>query len=398
MTLAGRHVVLGVSGGVACYKACTVARRLTEMGADVDVVLTAAAQRFVGAVTFAALTHRPVQTSLWERDAALAHVRLAQDTDLIVVAPATANLLARAAQGIADDFLSALLLAATAKVLVAPAMNDQMFAHPATHQNLDQLRERGWQIVGPAVGPLAEGVTDRPGRMTEPEEIVSWVERALRSPESPLAGKRVLVTAGATREELDPVRVVTNRSSGRMGYALAAAAFARGGSVTLISGPTALIPPPGVATVWVETTADLCEAVGERIVDTDLLLMAAAPSDFRSDQPAEQKRPRANGPIDIRLSPTDDILMATRDRRKSESVAVGFALETGANGLERARAKLDRKGLDLIVLNLADEPGAGFEVETNKVTVVSSTDARDLPLLSKQEVAEEILNAAEPLL
>jgi phosphopantothenoylcysteine decarboxylase/phosphopantothenate--cysteine ligase len=261
VTLSGRRVVLGVSGGIAAYKACTLARRLTEAGAAVDVVLTASATEFVRPVTFEALTKRPVLTSLWERGRALAHIDLARDPDLIVVAPATANLLARCAHGMADDLLTAALLAARAPVLVAPGMNDDMYAHRATQENLATLRGRGWTVVGPAVGPLAEGPSDRPGRMVEPEEILAYVERLLRAPDSRLAGKRVVVTAGPTREPLDPVRVITNPASGRMGFRVAEAAFARGADVVLITGPTTLEPPSGVEVERVTTTADLLAAV-----------------------------------------------------------------------------------------------------------------------------------------
>jgi len=218
MPFAGRHVVLGVSGGIACYKSCTLARRLTEAGAAVDVVLTAAAAEFVRPVTFEALTGRPVLTSLWERDRALAHIGLAREPDLVIVAPATANVLARAAMGLADDVLTALLLARTGPVLAAPAMNDAMYAHPATRANLKGLVARGWHLVGPDTGPLAEGPSDRPGRMSEPEAILAAAERLLEQ-RAPWQGKNVVVTAGPTREHLDPVRVVTNPSSGRMGYA-----------------------------------------------------------------------------------------------------------------------------------------------------------------------------------
>jgi len=394
--LAGRRVVLGVSGGIACYKACTIARRLTEMGAAVDVVLTSAAGRFVGPATFEALTHRPVFTSLWERDTDLAHLELGQSADLIILAPATANLIARAAQGIADDILTAMLLARTAPVLVAPAMNDEMFAHPATEKNLETIRAMGWSVVGPEIGPLAEGASDRPGRMTEPEAIVAAAERKIRASGGALAGKRIVVTAGPTREGLDPVRVFTNRSSGRMGYAVAAAAYGRGADVTLVSGPTTLPIPFGVEVVNVETTADLQEAVATALADADVLVMAAAPADYRPQEEQQDKRPRGDGPVDVRLEPTIDVLETTRSKRKKGSVIVGFALET-SEGVQRARRKLDRKGLDLIVLNMANEAGAGFDVETNIVTLISRTDTVQLPQMSKHEVAERLLDAVELL-
>jgi phosphopantothenoylcysteine decarboxylase/phosphopantothenate--cysteine ligase len=394
VNLSGRRVVLGVSGGIAAYKVCTLARRLTEAGAAVDVVLTAAAAEFIRPLTFEALTKRPVATSLWERGRALAHIDLARDPDLIVVAPATAHLLARAAQGLADDLLTSLLLAATTPVLVVPGMNDEMFAHAATQQNIQTLRERGWNVVGPAIGPLAEGPSDRPGRMVEPEEILAHVERALRAPGSPLSGRNVLVTAGATREHLDPVRVITNPASGRQGYALAEAAFARGAEVTLVSGPSTLPTPTGVELVRVETTEQLLSAVERLLPQADVLVMAVAPADFRPTEPGAAKRPRSEGPLSVKLEPTPDVLERTLAKRRSGCVAVGFALEIG-NGIERARQKLEAKQLDFIVLNRADEPGSGFEQETNRVTLVSPDDARELPMQPKREVAEQVLDEVE---
>ena len=396
MTLAGRRVVLGVSGGIACYKACTIARRLTEMRAAVDVVLTRAAAEFVGPITFEALTHRPVLTSLWQRGAALAHVESGQNADLIILAPATANLIARAAQGIADDVLSALLMARTAPVLIAPAMNDEMFAHTATKQNLQVLRDGGWAIVGPDIGPLAEGASDRPGRMSEPEVIVAEAERMIRGADGKWRGKHVTVTAGPTREAIDPVRVITNRSSGRMGFALAEAAYARGADVTLIAGPTALPLPHGVKAIVVDATSELEEAVRNALPDTDVLIMAAAPADFRPTLRAGSKLPRGEGALEMTLEPTADVLQATRDKRKQGSLSIGFALET-SDGVRHAREKLDRKALDMIVLNMANEPGAGFEVETNAVTIVTASNTTSIPQMPKREVADRLLEAAEEL-
>ena len=394
MRLAGRRVLLGVSGGIASYKACTIARRLTEAGAAVDAVLTAAASEFVRPITFEALTGRPVLASLWERDRALSHIHLARDAELIVLAPATANLLARAAVGIADDLLTAILLATRAPVLMAPAMNDEMYAHPATQANVDALERRGWVRVGPATGALAEGPSDRPGRMAEPEEIVAFAERLLRAPASPLAGRCVVVTAGPTREFLDAVRVVTNPSSGRMGYAIAAAAFARGARVLLLSGPSALPTPWGVERRDVRTTEELHEAVEDALPGTDVLVMAAAPADYRPARRAAGKRARGEGRLTVELEATADILESTAAARRPGGVAVGFALEHG-DGLERARAKLKRKALDLIVLNRADDPEGGFEVETNRVSFVTADGSRDLGVLSKREVAERLLDEIE---
>ena len=394
MAWAGRHVVLGVSGGIACYKSCFLARRLSETGARVDVVLTQGAAEFVRPVTFEALTGRPVLSSIWEPGEALAHIRLGQQADLIIVAPATAHLIARMAQGLADDLLTTLLLAATAPVLVAPAMNDEMYAHPQTRANLGRLRERGVVQVGPETGGLAEGPSERPGRMSEPETILAHAARLLAG-RGPLRGRRVVVTAGPTRESIDPVRVVTNRSSGKMGYRIAEAAWERGAEVTLISGPVALPPPVGITLRKVESTADLEAAVRAELPGADVLVMAAAPADFRPSDPSERKRSRIDGALAIPMEPTADILDATRNDRKPGSVTVGFALETG-DALVKGRAKLERKALDLIVVNDALEPGAGFEHDTNRVALIGRHGPPQiLPLQSKRAVADAILDAVE---
>ena len=391
---AGRHVVLGVSGGIACYKSCLLARRLTEAGARVDVVLTRAAAEFVRPLTFEALTGRPVVRSLWEPGEALAHIRLGHEADLIIVAPATAHLIARAAQGLADDVLTALLLARTAPLLLAPAMNDEMYAHEQTQANLALLRDRGVTVVGPETGALAEGPSDRPGRMSEPATILAHAARMLHR-SGALAGRRVVVTAGPTREALDPVRVVTNRSSGRMGYRLAEAAWERAADVVLISGPTSLEPPAGVTLRRVETTAELETAVRAEIGSADILIMAAAPADYRPSESLASKRPRDGGALTVLLEPTPDILAATRAARKPGAIIVGFALETG-DALAGGRAKLARKELDLIVVNDALESGAGFEVETNRVTILDRDGGEQaLPLMDKRAVADGILDAIE---
>jgi len=400
MPVAGptRHVVLGVSGGIACYKSCTLARRLTEAGVTVDVVLTAAAAEFVRPVTFEALTGRPVLTSLWERGHALAHIDLAKHPDLVILAPATASVLARAAMGMADDLLTTLLLArADRPVLAAPAMNDAMYANPATTANIASLTKRGWHFVGPEIGALAEGPSERPGRMSEPEAIFAAAERLLGHPNSSKwSGKRVVVTAGPTREHLDPVRVITNPSSGRMGYALAEAARERGAQVVLVTGPTELTPPSGLETKRVETTEEMQRTLESLVPSTDALIMSAAPADYRPKSREAKKRPRAAGPLTVELEATPDIL-GSLTRRKG-MVVVGFALETG-NGLANARAKLQNKALDYVILNDATEPGAGFEVTTNRVTILGRNGTQvDLPLLPKRDVADRILDVVEEAL
>jgi phosphopantothenoylcysteine decarboxylase / phosphopantothenate---cysteine ligase len=401
MSLAGRHVLLGVSGGIACYKSCTLARRLTEDGATVDVVMTAGAAEFVRPLTFEALTGRPVLTSLWEPGRALSHIGLAKTPDLVVLAPATAQLLSRAAQGLADDLLTALLLARTGPVLCAPAMNDAMYAHPATQANLATLAGRGWHFVGPDVGPLAEGPSQRPGRMSEPETILAEVGRLLAPATAGglggrWTGRTLVVTAGPTREHLDPVRVITNPSSGRMGVALAEAGRARGADVVLIVGPTELALPAGMKTIRVETTAQMQRAVQDALPGAAALIMAAAPADYRPVEQAKTKRPRANGRLSLQLEATPDILASLR--RPKGCVVVGFALETG-DGLAKATKKLQDKRLDVVVLNDALEPGAGFEIATNKVTILRPGEAPlALPLLPKRDVAERILDVLEQAL
>ena len=390
---AGRRVVLGVSGGIASYKSCILVRRLIEAGAEVEVVLTKGAGEFVGPVTFEALTGRPVLSSLWERGRALAHIQLSQTADLIIVAPATAHLIARAAQGLADDILTTLLLARTAPLLLAPAMNDEMYARSETQANLKKLCSAGVAVVGPEIGALAEGPSERPGRMSEPETIIAHAARLLRG--GNLAGRKVIVTAGPTRESIDPVRVVTNRSSGKMGYRVAEAAWERGADVVLISGPVALQDPIGVVVRRVETTLEMEQAVRAELPKADVLIMAAAPADFRPSSPSDAKRPRVDGALAIPMEPTGDVLDSTRGVRKPGSLMVGFALETG-DALAKGLAKLERKGLDLIVVNDALEPGAGFEKDTNRVALLGRDGTRQiLPLQSKREVAEAILDRVE---
>ncbi len=393
---AGRHVVLGVSGGIACYKSCILARRLVEAGAQVDVVLTEAAAEFVRPLTFEGLTGRPVLSSLWQPGGALSHVRLGQEADMIIVAPATAHLIARVAQGLADDVLTALLLARTVPLLLAPSMNDDMYAHPATQSNLEQLKTNGVVLVGPETGPLAERPSDRPGRMSEPETILAHAARLIRG--GSFNGRRVVVTAGPTREPIDPVRVVSNRSSGKMGYRVAEVAWERGAEVVLISGPTALAPPAGVTLRLIDSTRELEAAVRAELPRADVLVMAAAPADYRPTSPSERKRSRMEGALAIPMEPTEDILGSTRDQRKKGSVMVGFALETG-DALAKGLSKLERKNLDLIVVNDALEPGAGFEKDTNRVALLGRDGSRRiLPLQTKREVAEAILDFVEQAL
>jgi len=385
-------VLLGVTGGIAAYKAVQLARDLTLAGAEVDVVLTAGAQEFVRPLTFEALTGRAAHTSLYPAGDPNLHIRLARDAGLVVVAPATANFMARAAHGMADDLLSAVLLATEAPVLLCPAMNDRMYAHPASAANRGRLRELGYLLAGPAVGPLAWGEGEGPGRMLEPDEILAHAGRALEG-ETPLSGRRVVVTAGPTREAIDPVRYVGNRSSGRMGYEIAAAAWRRGAEVTLITGPSSLPAPVGAAVVRVESAEEMRAAVAEALPSADALVMAAAIADFRPADPAGEKLKKESGGIpEIRLEKTADVLVSTRDLRPPHCVVVGFALET-QDAVGNGRRKLEAKGLDLLVVNDAREPGAGFEVATNRVTFLQPGRGDEpLPLLPKSEVADRILD------
>lgn len=387
-----RHVLLGVTGGIASYKTVSLARLLVQAGATVDVVMTRSAAEFVGAVTFEAITGRPVHTALVAEGHALDHIRLARAADAIVIAPATADFLARAATGRADDLLAATLLATTAPVLLVPAMNDHMWAHPQTVANVAHLRGVGYRVLDPGTGPLAspdEGAG--PGRMREPEEIVAALT-PLIARDAAWAGRHLVVTAGPTREPIDPVRFISNRSSGKMGVAIARAALDRGARVTLIAGPLAVPAPAGATVIDVERTAEMAAAVRAALPDAHALVMAAAPADFRPATVAPQKIKKAGGIAPIALEPTDDILLATRDARPAGLVAVGFALET--ESLEaHAAAKLEAKGLDFIVANDATEAGAGFGTDTNRVTILARGGAREaLPLLSKAAVADAILD------
>lgn len=393
----GSRILLGVTGGIASYKSAWLARLLMKAGAEVDVVMTRAATEFVGAITFEALTGRPVHTGLFDPGRALDHIKLARSATAIVVAPATADFLARAATGQADDLLTAALLAASSPVLLVPAMNDHMWAHPQTRANVEHLRRLGYQVLEPDQGMLAAGEGSGPGRMPEPEFIFAHAGRLLE-PAGALAGRRVLVTAGPTREPIDPVRFISNHSSGKMGVALAAAAWRRGAQVDLVAGPLAVATPPGVAVHPVESTDDMARAVERLLPQSDVLVMAAAPADFRPAQAATSKIKKTDAPPALALAPTTDILKATKSSRRVGAVIVGFALETD-DPLGGGRTKLAGKELDMIVVNDATEEGAGFGVDTNRVTLLLRDGAEErLPLMPKPEVADAILDRVETLI
>ena len=394
----GRRILLGVTGGIASYKTAWLARLLSQAGAEVDTVMTKSAREFIGAVTFEALTGRPVHTELVAEGSALDHIRLAQAAELVVVAPATADFLARAAGGRSDDLLAACLLATKAPVLLVPAMNDMMWAHQQTIANVAHLRSIGYTVLDPDTGPLAspqEGVGA--GRMPEPDTIFAQIGRMLE-PKGVLSGKRVVVTAGPTRESLDPVRFLSNHSSGKMGVAIAAAAWRRGAEVTLIAGPLSITPPLGMRALDVESTSDMANAVRSELSTADVLVMAAAPADFKPTTVADSKIKKNNRPDALAIVNTPDILKTTRDARRPGSVIVGFALETD-DVMAHAAEKLRAKELDLVVVNDAREPGAGFGGDTNRVTLLApNAEPVALPLMSKAEVADAILDRVEALL
>ena len=387
-SLAGRRIVLGVSGGIAAYKAVEVCRRLVDAGAFVSPILTEDATRFIGAVTFSALASEPVRTSLWDEPEPIPHTRLGQSADLIVIAPATARVLGKYTAGISDDLLTATLLATRAPVLVCPAMHTEMWEHPSVQENLATLRRRGVHVLEPAVGRLAGGDVGA-GRLADPGDIVAAVERVLAPKD--LEGVRVLVTAGGTREPIDAVRVLTNRSSGKQGYAIAEEAHARGAAVTLVSTVDRPVSS-GISVVRVATAADMEDAVVPRQGDLDVIVMAAAVADFRPKVASTVKIKKDEGVPEIVLEPTTDILAALGRTKPAGQVLVGFAAETG-DLREHAMGKVRRKNLDLIVANDVSAPGVGFEHDTNSVILLSADGAeQDVPLSDKREVARAVLD------
>ncbi|MFT4111894.1 bifunctional phosphopantothenoylcysteine decarboxylase/phosphopantothenate--cysteine ligase CoaBC [Silvibacterium sp.] len=388
-------VTVGVSGGIAAYKAAEVVRALQQQALDVHVVMTESAQQFVQPVTFAALSGHKVITSLWtlpeipddNLSSAVEHIDVAQSSDALVVAPATANILAKFAHGIADDFLTTLYLATTAPVIVAPAMNVNMWNHPATRANLETLESRGVRIVEPESGYLACGMTGS-GRLAETSRIVDAVLGVLHH-RNDLSGETVLITAGGTREALDPVRFLGNRSSGKMGYALAEAAVRRGARVILVSAPTALRPPAGVEIIPVITTEEMRREVLNRADQASIVIKAAAVADYRPKRQAEQKMKRV-GPMSLELEPTEDILSEVVARRHPGQLIIGFAAET-ENAVAHGRDKLLRKGADAIVLNDVSREGLGFDSDRNAVTFLTPHRALDLPEMPKRDLADRIL-------
>jgi len=399
--LDGKNIVLAVTGGIAAYKSADLASRLVKAGAVVDVVMTAAATEFVRPLTFQALTHRPVALDMFSllQETEIGHVALGQRAALMIIAPATANTIAKLAHGLADNLLTTTALACRGPILIAPAMESGMWDNAATADNMEIIRRRGFHVVGPEPGRLASGGYGQ-GRMTEPEVLLD-AARWVLGRSGPLAGRSVVLTAGGTREAIDPVRFIGNRSSGKMGYALAIAARDRGADVVLIHGPTALQAPHGVADVAVESAEQMMTAVLESTAAADALIMAAAVADYRPPAPAGQKIKKQREKLRLELARTADILAAVAERRSRSGrpqVVVGFAAET-QDVVENAREKLTRKGLSLIVANDVSAADSGFEVETNRVTLLDASGGMEtLPLMSKAEVAEGIIDRLTGLL
>ncbi len=398
MTLSNKTIVLGVTGSIAVYKAVGLASTMTQEGARVEVIMTHSATEFVRPLSFQSVTKRPVVTGMFELDAENRpnHVARGQGADLLVVAPASAHTIARLAWGLADDVLSCTVLSTTAPIIVAPAMETHMYSNAATQENLERLRARGFIIVEPGSGHLASGAVGK-GRLADEGIILDAIRRTLIAP-ADLAGRRVIVTAGGTLEPIDPVRFISNRSSGKMGYALAEAARDRGAEVTLVSATTALPAPPGVGFVPIETAQQMRQAVLQALPGCDAIIMAAAVADYRVEEPSEQKLKRTASEMTLRLVKNPDILAEVASHPQRPKVVVGFAAES-QDLLDNARSKLGSKNLDLIVANDITAAGSGFGVDTNQVTIMARDGLPDrLPLMSKRQVADRVWDAAVALL
>ena len=387
-----KTVVLCVTGGIACYKSAMLASLLVKRGYDVEVVMTRNATEFIGPHTFDSLTHNRTMVDTFDRNFQnhVEHVALADKADLLIVAPATANVLAKAAHGIADDMLTTTILACSCPKLAAPAMNTRMYENPVTQDNLETLRRYGWQVIEPKSGRLACGAVGM-GKMPEPEELLEAVDHAVRY-EKDLAGLRLLVTAGPTREALDPVRFLSNHSSGKMGYAVARAASDRGAEVTLVTGPTALKPPAFVETVEVTSAQEMFDAVTRRAQEQDIIVKADAVADYRPAEYSENKLKKGEGdPLSLPLERTRDILLWLGEHKKPGQFLCGFSMET-ERLLENSRKKLKKKNLDMVAANSLNEAGAGFGGSTNVLTLITADSEEQLPLLSKEEAAHRLLD------
>ncbi len=391
--LKGKTVLLGVTGGIAAYKAAALASALVKQHAAVEVVMTENATKFITPLTFEQLTGRRTMVDTFDRNFShqVEHIALAERTNLVIVAPATANVCAKLAHGLADDMLTTTVLACRCPKLIAPAMNTNMYENPVTQDNLVLLRRYGWEVIEPASGRLACGAVGK-GKMPEPEDLLQHILRHLALPKD-LAGKKVLVTAGPTQEALDPVRYLTNHSSGKMGYALAKMAMLRGAQVTLVSGPTAIMPPPFVKVVDVVSARDMFEAVAENAPQADFIFKAAAVADYTPDSFSNDKIKKQEGDMSIPLKRTQDILGYLGQNRKPWQVICGFSMET-KDLLENSRKKLEKKNVDMICANNLKVAGAGFGVDTNVMTLITADDVTELPLQSKEMVACAILDRA----
>jgi phosphopantothenoylcysteine decarboxylase/phosphopantothenate--cysteine ligase len=400
--LSGKRIILGVSGSIACYKAADLASRLTQQGAFVIPVLTSAATQFITPLTFQSVTGQRAYTDqdLWGSEGHIQHVGLGHQADLIVIAPASANTIAKLAHGICDNLLTLACLAATCPILIAPAMDSGMYTHPATQFNVQTLRERGVYIAGPGIGRMASGLSGL-GRLLEPAEIIGHIRLLLGRQEGKLRGKRLVVTAGGTSEPIDAVRVITNRSSGKQGFAIAQAAIDQGADITLISGPTHLPTPVGAKRIDINTAQEMLSAVLESVSEADALIMAAAVADYRPEKPVAQKLSKEQGIPQIQLTLTPDILSAVAQLRAHSGfprVVIGFAAES-SDLIEHARQKLTRKKLDLIVANDITAADAGFGTDTNRVTILDPMgNVQSYPLMTKDEVANVILQKLVSLL
>ena len=393
MQLKGKTVLLGVTGGIACYKSANLASALVKQGANVQVLMTKNATEFIGPHTFESLTGNRVSVDTFDRNYQfqVEHIALADQADLVLVAPATANVLAKLAHGLADDMLTTTILACNCPKIAAPAMNTKMYENPVTQDNLDILRKYGWEIVEPASGRLACGAVGK-GKMPEPEDLLETVLHAL-SHEKDMSGLKVLVTAGPTREALDPVRYLTNHSTGKMGYAIAKAAAARGASVTLVSGPVNLKKPPYMEVVDIVSAQDMFDAVTSRAPDQDIIIKAAAVADYRPASVAEDKIKKSGNDADLSLplSRTGDILAWLGEHRAPGQFLCGFSMET-RDMVANSKKKLEKKHIDLIAANNLKQAGAGFGVDTNVLTLIAADGAKELPLMSKEEAAHALLD------
>ncbi len=393
MQLKGKTVLLGVTGGIACYKSANLASALVKQGANVQVLMTKNATEFIGPHTFESLTGNRVSVDTFDRNYQfqVEHITLADQADLVLVAPATANVLAKLAHGLADDMLTTTILACNCPKIAAPAMNTKMYENPVTQDNLDILRKYGWEIVEPASGRLACGAVGK-GKMPEPEDLLETVLHAL-SHEKDMSGLKVLVTAGPTREALDPVRYLTNHSTGKMGYAIAKAAAARGASVTLVSGPVNLKKPPYMEVVDIVSAQDMFDAVTSRAPDQDIIIKAAAVADYRPASVAEDKIKKSGNDSDLSLplARTSDILAWLGEHRAPGQFLCGFSMET-RDMVANSKKKLEKKHIDLIAANNLKQAGAGFGVDTNVLTLIAADGAKELPLMSKEEAAHALLD------